>query len=252
MQHENNTDHREKAAAAAAIWSLILVGLNDEHIHTAMADDRITFIIPWHSSGNYKDTLATMLSAVQETLDTSEAQNYEKVQNDKFREDRTDEQRRLWDLRMGILTGQYRDGISKADLQIIQGNDWLNDLYNRFYVDQNAADTYGVRLTKEQASQIFPYEYWDTSSTIENADVNGQRFVKYCEQFGIRPRFEQFSNDPGYWKLLIDRNMYGLDGKYHKPKAINVTNLDIDGRETPNMLGDVPLEVKNTSSKGNA
>lgn len=207
---------------------MILVGINDDHIRMAMADNRIQFIIPWHSSGNSKDTLKQLVQGVGETLNTTT--DYSDYQNDKVREDQTEEQKKLWEIRSNILTGAYhkKNSTLNEDMATIQSDPFLSDLYRRFYVDRTETDTYDVRLTSEQASQIFPYEYWDKNSTLDTADINGQLFVDYCEHFGYQPRFEQFKDDPGYWKLLIDRRMYGLDGQYQDAKAIDVQNINVE------------------------
>ena len=107
-------------------------------------------------------------------------------------------------------------------------------------------DCYGVRLNKSQAEQIFPYEYWDTASTKDNADINGKRFVEYCEAMGIVPRFSQFKDDPGYWKLLIDRPMYNNDGSYHQQQTIDVTGARIGSLDESGKLtgSDLPKNVK--------
>ena len=89
----------------------------------------------------------------------------------------------------------------------------------KLFIDENAEE-YGVFLGKDQAEQIFPYEYWDKSLTYAEADENGRRFIEYCESIGKVPRFSgvdskgkevgfgDFTKDKGYWKLLIDRRMY--------------------------------------------
>ena len=83
-----------------------------------------------------------------------------------------------------------------------------------------------------------PYEYWDKKSTYDTADVNDERYLEYCRRLGIRPKFSgnwkaksvkgrnvgNFVNDPGYWKLLIDRRMYDRAGRYQ-----DITPIDSEG-----------------------
>lgn len=211
---------------------MILVGINDEHIRMAMADDRITFIIPWHSSGNSKDTLASLMKSVGETLNS--ANDYSETQNDKII-DNSAEAKAARQLRKDIIQGKlwadYKNRkaakLTDAQQAILDGNSYLKELYRKFYVDKSAKE-YGVKLNGNQSAGIFPYEYWDTSLTIKDADQNGRRFQEYCASLGIQPRFPQFANDPGYWKTLIDRRMYNRDGTYHEPSAIDVTNVKIE------------------------
>lgn len=205
---------------------MILVGINDDHIELAMADDRIGFIIPWHASGNSGDTLTAMMDAVGEKV--SRTTDYTRTQSDKANSKATQAQKNAMDLRMRILTGDVmRNGLNADDHVILESNPYLADLYNRFCVDETETETYGVSLSSNQASQVFPFEYWDTSLNRDQADENGRRFVEYCESIGLKPRFPQFADKPGYWKLLIDRPMYNLDGTYHHPKQIDVSGVEI-------------------------
>ena len=55
---------------------------------------------------------------------------------------------------------------------------------------QKGGDWYGVQLAKGKVeAQIFPNEFWDTSSTYDTSSVNTQRYLDYCEALGspVRP-----------------------------------------------------------------
>lgn len=227
---------------------MILVGLNDTHIRLAMASDEITFIIPWHSSGSSDAILSSLMKAVEEDIDNSS--DYTLWQSDtpiekppKGREDEKREpskqQLAARDLRERIITGKLdpkntrektgsfdSSTLSEADRATLSQNPWLADLYRRFYED-TTAEEYGVSLSASQAENIFPYEYWDRSLRIEDADQNGKRFVEYCESLGMTPRFSKFKADKGYWKLLIDRRMYDKKGSYHHPRTIGFTDVTL-------------------------
>ena len=232
---------------------LILVGISDEHIRLALEGDDVngdvvTFVIPFHGSGNTVKAIQELMDLLGEDLDVTKAQDYSLVQTDHFAKNRTAEQTALWDLRKKIISRSYKrngntvswDGkltsAEEALLNSENGSKFLKDLYNRFYVDKNA-DEYGVSLSTAQAEQIFPYEYWDKSLTYAEADRNGERFKEYCATMGIIPRFSgvdssgkelgygNFTNTKGYWKLLIDRKMYNNDGTYHSPSKINISNF---------------------------
>lgn len=215
---------------------VILVGLSPEHIRAAMADSRIGFIIPWHASGSSDQIQLVLLSAIGES--PSDAVDFTDVQNDSPLKNRTVLQKQTADIRTRLLTGKLlKDGVlitTDAELEIINGNEFLKSLYERFYLDSSATETYHAWLSSEQASGIFPYEYWDTSLGLKDADENGKRFVRYCESLGLQPRFSEFKNDPGYWKLLIDRRMYNRDGTYHHPQTVDVTKIK---------TSDIPLSV---------
>ncbi|MBR6255586.1 MAG: hypothetical protein IKR22_09210, partial [Clostridiales bacterium] len=218
---------------------MILVGLNDTHVRLALADKRIGFVIPWHASGSSEDVLRTLMDSNNEKL--INGTDYTPVQDEKVIDygDKAvnAEKKAMRDLRKDIVMGKLKKGVSTDQQALLNKNEWLQDLYNRYYVDKNAEE-YGVRLSGKQAEKIFPYEYWDKSLTLKDADQNGYRFQDYCESLGLKPRFSgavidgkeigNFANDPGYWKLLIDRSMYNNDGTYHEPKVIDVTKVKIN------------------------
>jgi hypothetical protein len=233
---------------------MILVGMNDTHIRLAMKNSDIDFIIPWHSSGNSKDILTGLINAVGEKLKASV--DYTTTQSDMVKGSKksyydehgnkveytapgkqTEDEKALWDARVKLLT-KGGSKLTQAERETLLRNPFTADLYRRFTEKGYDDDCYNVKLTGDQAKQIFPYEYWDKTSTRENADVNGKRFVEYCEAMGIVPRFSQFKDDPGYWKLLIDRSMYNNNtynddgtvkeyGKYREQKIVDVTNTKI-------------------------
>lgn len=264
---------------------LILVGINDTHILAALKDADIDFVIPWHSSGNSRDQLSSMMASVKEQL--NESSDYTKLQSDaKYagetalvdsakaklesgEELTTAETNALRrennrNVRTKIITGKFiNTKPTSSEMKTISESEFLQSLYDRFCVDESS-DCYHVALTSSQASQIFPYEYWQTDVTKEGgtkdtADENGRRFCKYCSELGYVPRFSgrevevknedgtkskvtygnfsgmqvdadgnmTFNPVEGYWKLLIDRSMYDLDGNYRSQQKIDVTNISM-------------------------
>ena len=226
---------------------LILVGISDEHIRLALEGEDVTFVIPFHGSGNTVHQIQVLMNLLGENLDVTTAQDYTAVQSDHISPNRTKEQKAMWDLRVNIIMGKASN-LTEAERNLLNKNAYLKDLYRRFYVDKTA-DEYGIKLGKDQAEQIFPYEYWDKSLTYAEADRNGDRFKEYCASMGIIPRFSgmnskgenvgfgDFTNDKGYWKLLIDRKMYDNTydsngnwtgyGKYHVQQRINCSNFQV-------------------------
>ena len=119
----------------------ILVGKNDAHIRTALADSRIDFVIPFHKSF-WKESLYEALG----------------------------------------LTG-YED---------------YTDTQNEKPFDKN-----------RKIKNFQPSEYWDYSKSGEE---NAKTYLKMCADDERIPKFPQFQNCEGYWKLLIDFKMYDNDG----------------------------------------
>jgi hypothetical protein len=75
-----------------------------------------------------------------------------------------------------------------------------------------------ARQRKVRVPEMF--EWWDNKKTPQE---NQQKYLELCEQFGVKPKFEQFSHEENYWKLLIDRRMVDGSGnniKMAPPKPI--------------------------------
>ena len=256
---------------------MILVGMNDIHIRLALANPDIDFIIPWHSSGNTKDALESMISSVGEKLETSS--DYQDAQSDKPAANQTAEQKQLWELRMKILQGK---NITAAEKKIIDGDEWLSDLWERFNVEGVDTDCYQVEMDADQAGQIFPYEYWNKKLAKAEANENGLRFIEYCKHFGITPRFSgvvktnedgtftvtgNFAGaiyddqgnitgyDPkkmtnGYWKVLIDRPMYDNKGRYRDQQVVDVTKAKVGSLDAKGRLQDSDMPLKTSAMYG--
>lgn len=202
----------------------IIVGINDIHMRLCMADPRITFIIPYHASGASEQRYLDLMEAVGETVEENARKDYSKVQNDTEIEKPTTQQKKLRKARLDIIMGKA----TAETREIVKDHEILRNLYSRFYEKGVDDECYHNFLKKDQAKQIFPYEYWDKTTTIETADENGTRFVDYCRSLGMVPRFEEFCEESGYWKTLIDRPMYDLDGNYRSQQAINMNNFNSD------------------------
>ena len=137
----------------------ILVGINDEHILTAMEDDFIDYIIPFHTG---------QTEVVRQIKKIGKWQNYKNEQVDK-----------PWD-----------SGSKAKPVNI--------------YTDVIAA------AERE-------------GDPIRNERQFVERFLKVCEERGLRPRFSRFLNTnaegkyvytKGYYKLLLDFKMFDKDGTY--------------------------------------
>lgn len=259
---------------------LIMVGINDIAIKLALSGDAITFVIPYHASGGEAAFVTALMNSLGEAQTSKDfIYDYTNMQSDTLLTDYkskysnlSDEEidglkarhERLRKIRQGIISGKAivngkRNSTSKEnsfaltpdDLALIydesqHGRPYIEQLLIRFYgvdsiLQEVESEDKGVVMTGKSAEQIFPYEYWDTTSTIETADINSVRFVEYCESMGIVPRFSGIDSSgkkvtkrvgkdkvtygnfayeeqedgtvrptKGYWKLLIDRPMYNI------------------------------------------
>lgn len=212
----------------------MVVGISDEHIKAALAGDYITFVIPFHGSGGSVNRLQHLMSLLHEQMETGN--DYTNAQTDKF-ESGKENTNPNWLIRERIITGDYRNATDE-EIDALDNNPYLKKLYEDRYINEDS-DAFGVFFSKDEAQQIFPYEYWDTNTTLATADKNSDRFIDYCRSLGVIPRFSgltkkvgkgknattvEYANfsgrkvdkngnvtyEPvkGYWKLLIDRSMY--------------------------------------------
>ena len=267
----------------------ILVGMDDTHVRAAMADDRVFFIIPWHASGLSSHILAQMMEYLGVNMDTK-PQDYTDVQEEKdpaggkvshklaafweAHKNETDfkcafvngipsgkdgklsqEQRDYRTLRDAIFDGRV-EGDQKM-MDAVMRDEFLSQVYRKV---QERVIT--KEMTAGDKKYVYPYEYWDETSTYETADVNGARYLEYCRRLGIQPKFVgllreesankkgkvkpdygNFADDKGYWKLLIDRRMYKVDGTFQDLDPVSTDNY------TPNLVDpDVTEEEFNVTT----
>ena len=251
----------------------ILVGMNDIHVRAAMADPRVFFIIPWHSSGNSVHILQQMLGYLDVESEVKDFTDYTTVQEEKdlfnekeidpniiaFWEDHKNESEYPVGIEGGIPSGSPEGGLSEqqrhyrelrnaifTDANLEKNEAWMAEIMADAFLSQVYAhvrnDVDAQRMTNTDTKFIYPYEYWNEQSTYDTADQNGARYLEYCRRMGYKPKFVgkldgkpegdfgNFSADPGYWKLLIDRRMYDVKGQYQ-----GLTPTSTDGF-TPNMV----------------
>ncbi len=85
--------------------------------------------------------------------------------------------------------------------------------YTNFTAEQNETSA----ATGKGVKNFQPSEYWDYSKT---GDENAQIYLEKCREAGRVPKFPQYQNYPGYWKMLIDFKMYDNDGNGSPQRAV--------------------------------
>jgi len=143
----------------------------------------------------------------------------------------SDEQKEYKRLRDAILLGEE---LAEEEQRIIDNDVFLSQVQRK--VRENDLN----EMTNGDTKFVYPYEYWNEDSTIDTADENGMRYLEYCRRLGIQPKFigtlaetgedyGNFADDPGYWKLLIDRRMYDTNGNYQDITApVSVEGFSAD------------------------
>ena len=74
---------------------------------------------------------------------------------------------------------------------------------------ENYAAINKIRDKSRRIDNFLPMDYWDFSLSGEE---NARNYLEACYYDGRIPKFPQFVNEPGYWKLLIDFKMYDNNG----------------------------------------
>lgn len=149
------------------------------------------------------------------------------------------------ELRDAILRGkavQDSEGKDKY-VPVEQDEKWMKEIRNDIFLNQlynkvrSSVDS--EQMTSTDTGFIYPYEYWDTGSTYWTADVNGERYLEYCRRLGFKPKFcgkldgkaednGNFTDDKGFWKLLIDRRMYDTRGVYQDLTVVDMQDFNPD------------------------
>lgn len=85
--------------------------------------------------------------------------------------------------------------------------------YTNFTAGQNETNA----ATGKGVKNFQPSEYWDYNLT---GDENAQIYLEKCREAGRVPKFPQYQNYPGYWKMLIDFKMYDNNGIGSPQRAV--------------------------------
>lgn len=246
---------------------VITVAMNREHAALLISTPWIHMIIPVHMSGGTVENISARAVAQGDpALIRGEINDATDCQTDKalsraelaamtnedgtprYSADDIDMMMQAREIRKAVLYGKELTTVQESMIDRIDARFTGDDRLFRNMVDSFRARK--IKLDPEDkvvlGVSIYPNEYWDTTSTIENADVNGDRFQAYCEMLGVLPRFsygaygEQGTpNDPdyfpglhrfaGYWKSLIDREMYNTwgdaAGTFRGQQTLDISNL---------------------------
>ena len=149
---------------------------------------------------------------------TPEQEHYRELRNAIFLGIKVDSGKRDKNGNIKYKTVSVRE--NKAWLKEIMADEFLSQVLRK--VEETVESGF---MTKGDCSFIYPYEYWNENTTYATADENGERYLEYCRRLGKKPKFTgmldgrendfgNFAGDKGYWKLLIDRRMYDVNGNY--------------------------------------
>ena len=251
-----NPDDVRALVDASDNLQFIMVGMNREHTALTISTPWITMCIPVHMSGGTVANISARAVAQGDPgLTKGDVNDATGCQNDKLLTEKElastykDNVDMVWlarEQRAAILSKSKNVDLNKIRMV----DDWVSTKYpgnhrlleNMYNAFQESGAQLKVEFNEDGRTPkglgfgIYPNEYWDTTSTIDNAYVNGDRFLEYCYMLGVKPRFSygeygKHGSFPGlhkfegYWKVLIDRPMYNADGSYRTVRPVDVSKL---------------------------
>lgn len=98
-------------------------------------------------------------------------------------------------------------------------------LYNDYTDVQNTRDkATGKKLDKDKGQKDFDF-YGDLygiggKKGTHDPKQTAQNYLEWCEEHNYIPKFDDFADDPNYYKLLIDFRVYDVDGTYTEQQPV--------------------------------
>lgn len=200
----------------------IAVGLSREHILMMMRDPNIRMVIPYHKSG--------LPHGVALIYDLNEVNDYTDFQNTK------------------VKTGSGKNGsVVKKDKDIAHKRvDQYNFILHQMSIaeDRNAAykamyqlfvneDAAAVDMHKRynELYEAFASGSMQAEMPYELSDMRADEgflpkvaadiYLDACRKYDYTPKFEEFSGEHDYYKVLIDFSVYDSEGRYTPQEDIH-------------------------------
>ena len=248
----DNTPERQRARTLRMLRQQILTGKSGNKYTALNAEQKqqiaeLFLETERERFGNMKDTKGNWLS---------------------FDEMRAIELTALGEQDTAVVKGQT---INQEEAQRIY-NAWSGQVWKSIFDDFDSGEYQGVHLTKTQTNHVATNEFWNKEADREHAYVNGFIFRSYVRRMGYQPMFAytttytevdadgneikgpdgkavkvtygDFSKSDGYYKLLIDRRMYDLDGNYREQNVINLSGYE-NNTNDPTKVGITQDTIEN-------
>lgn len=159
----------------------ICIGMDEEQIRMLLESDLIDYVIPYHQSGMSKDTRAKM--HIPAWKDYQDFQGEKRLSGDAAREN----------------AAKY-------------GVELLSEKDPNWHEPPKFSDWFDLRVAQQEAKLAGKSGKYGVMTGGYTAMRNAaETYKKLCAERGLLPKFSygraDFSNEPNYWKLLIDRKM---------------------------------------------
>ena len=126
----------------------------------------------------------------------------------------------LNDTRIDYVIPYHHSGLN-AERRASMGMPWNDYTAVQFekVIDRVKNAEFGGREKKGKWETATPefYDHWDAKLTTAE---NVKKYLELCDEMGVTPKFPQFKEEPGYWKLLVDRRMFDAEGNPIEQKPV--------------------------------
>lgn len=163
---------------------IIFVGVSHHHILALLRDERIPMVIPYHKSNI--NPIVAHLRGIAGYNDYTDAQGAKYLK-------------------------KYKDGTEK----------WVN-------LVSTTDDAERKRLLKKYKEFNFydalaeAEKEWTPASKKNVAQMAGDKYIAFCDSIGVKPKFDEFRNEPNYYKLLADFRLIDSKGNYAPQGAVTM------------------------------
>lgn len=207
----------------------ILVGMNDIHIRTAMADPRIFFIIPWHASGMSDHILKQMNSMLKLDMAGFKASDYTKHQEEK-----------MYKGESGTDNAEEGNGgkVPESTTALWRSHDYSDRFVNNDGTKANIAIEDGTLSAdqlhyRELRDAIFMHSNAESAKDTDKAfwAVHQDWLAEIKNDIFLNQAYESVTNGPGRFGVAMTTADCGFIYPYeYWDKASTFDNADINGQ----------------------
>lgn len=165
---------------------IIWVGVSKHHILSLLRNDNVPMVIPYHKS-NINPTIAHLRGIAMYN-------DYTNVQSEK-----------MW-------VSDGKGGQKLVNLSNTSKNKMNKELYKKLHSEFNFYDAL-AEAEKE----------WTPKSKRSIPQMAADKYLAFCKKNGIVPKFSEFAEEDGYYKLLEDFRLYDGEGNYAPQTAVTMT-----------------------------
>ncbi|MEE1352169.1 MAG: hypothetical protein UHM23_09010 [Clostridia bacterium] len=134
----------------------------------------------------------------------------------------------LADDKISMVIPYHKSGLNR-DVAMMRDIALYHDytsVQNTRYANDEAmyGDDAGKKLNKDKGDRDFDF-YGDLYGVgkkegTRDPKKTAQNYLDWCDKHNYTPRFDEFRDNPNYYKLLVDFRVYDTDGTYREQQAV--------------------------------